>query len=129
MVIDSSAMIAILRNEPEAAAFTQLILDAPDAHISAMTMLETSIVVIHRQGAANVQSLDDVVSELGIEIVPFDAEQAVIARSAFERFGRGRHPARLNFGDCAAYALAASRAEPLLFKGSDFAQTDIERAR
>ena len=129
MVVDSSALIAILLGESEAPALARLILKAPGACISAVSVLETGIVAATLRGTDGVQCVDDLIADAGIEIIPFDAEQAVIARSAFERFGRGRHPARLNFGDCAAYALAASRAEPLLFKGGDFALTDIGRAR
>jgi ribonuclease VapC len=96
--------------------------------ISAASFVEASMVIEARFGAAGLQDLDLLVSKADIEIASVDAEQALIARRAFSRFGNGRHPAGLNFGDCFAYALAEARGEPLLFKGIDFAQTDIESA-
>ena len=125
MVIDSSALIAVLFNEPERRAFNEKIEADPVRMISAVTLVEASMVVESRRGEIGGRELDLFVHRAGIEVVAFTAEQAVIARDAFRRFGRGRHPARLNFGDCCAYALAAYAGEPLLFKGTDFPATDI----
>lgn len=128
MVIDSSALIAILRREPERQAFQAAIASAELRLISAMTKLEASIVAIGSGPAEAAQDIDDLLSSLSIQVVPFDEHQADIARDAFVRFGKGRHPAGLNFGDCAAYALAMAEAEPLLFKGTDFGATDVQVA-
>jgi ribonuclease VapC len=127
MVIDSSALIAILHREPEAAAFTQAIGTASVRLISAVTKLEAGMVTLGR-GIAGAETLDRLLHTLAVMVVPFDDHQATIAREAFARYGKGRHPAGLNFGDCAAYALAIAEAEPLLFKGTDFAATDVEVA-
>lgn len=97
--------------------------------MSSVNLLETSLVLVRATGDASIwEPLDVFVEELEVEIVAFDSDQASIAREAFLRFGKGRHPARLNFGDCAAYALAKSRKAPLLFKGGDFLKTDIAAA-
>lgn len=125
MVIDSSALSAILAGEPEQAAFIDAIAAADLRLVSAASHLEASIVLEVRHGSAGVHDLDRLLDRAGCEIVAVDAEQAKIARSAFQRFGKGRHPAGLNFGDCFTYALAVARGEPLLFKGNDFAQTDV----
>ncbi|MBV6488028.1 MAG: Ribonuclease VapC28 [Pseudorhodoplanes sp.] len=125
MVIDTSALIAILRGEPEEAAFLRAILAAPRRMISAMTKLEASTVAVGAGDPAGADDLDELLAELQVTVVPFDDCQADVAREAFVRFGRGRHPAALNFGDCAAYALAVCEAEPLLFKGTDFGATDV----
>lgn len=126
MVIDTSALVAILQGEPERRTFTEALEGAGHCVISAASFVEASMVIEARFGAAGLQDLDLLVSKANIEIASVDAEQALIARRAFSRFGKGRHPAGLNFGDCFAYALAEARAEPLLFKGINFAQTDIE---
>ena len=125
MVIDSSAVIAILRNESEAADFKNVILRADVRLMSAMTKLEAGMVAIGLRDAVAATELDQLLAELLISIVPFDDHQADIARDAFARYGKGRHPAGLNFGDCAAYALSRAEAEPLLFKGTDFGATDV----
>ena len=125
MIIDTSALIAILRQEEEGARFTDVLLQSADNRISAGTLLEAQLI------AAGYNGLDELVAlleEIDVEIVPFDARQAELAFEAFQRFGKGRHPAGLNFGDCFAYALARTLDEPLLFKGNDFSQTDIEPA-
>ena len=96
--------------------------------ISTATLLEASMVFETRAGEAGAGELDSLITDLELEISPFSLAQSVIAREAFRRFGKGRHPARLNFGDCMAYALAKDRSKPLLFKGDDFAKTDIEVA-
>jgi ribonuclease VapC len=126
MVIDSSALLAILFDEAENSAFTRAIGADEVRLMSAMTMLEASILTLSRRGEAGVLRLDRMVSEMAIDIVPFDREQMLAAREAFARFGKGRHRAGLNFGDCAAYALAIFEAEPLLFKGTDFGATDVQ---
>ena len=96
--------------------------------ISAVSVLEAGMIAEVRKGEAGALELDNFILRGQIQTVPFDAEQADIARLAFRCFGKGRHPAGLNFGDCAAYALASSRGEPLLFKGEDFSKTDIAQA-
>lgn len=127
MVIDSSAMIAVLLNEEDAALLAQAIEDDELRLLSAANLLETSIVIESRKGEAGGRELDLLVYHAGIQIVPVDHDQAEIARNAWRRFGKGRHPAGLNYGDCFAYALAKCRREPLLFRGDDFSQTDIDR--
>ena len=125
MVIDSSALIAILFDESDRLRIEQAIEADPVRLVSAMTKLETSIVLLGRRGEALLSRLDRLLHRITAVIVPFDDHQADIARDAFARFGRGRHRAGLNFGDCAAYALSIAEAEPLLFKGTDFDATDV----
>jgi ribonuclease VapC len=127
IAVDTSALIAILFAEPEADAFEHRIALEPVC-MSTVSLQEASMVLAGRrpgQGPAAWQWLDQLVRDVPIEIVSYDQEQAEIGRLAFARFGRGRHPARLNCGDCAAYALARKRGIPLLFKGADFAKIDI----
>jgi ribonuclease VapC len=126
MVIDTSAIVAILLNEPERESFTSSILAAPSRLMSAISKLEAGMVLIGREGVQIAADLDELIGQFDIEIVPFDNAHASIARDAFVRYGKGRHPAGLNFGDCAAYALAIAEAEPLLFKGTDFGATDVQ---
>ena len=128
MVIDTSAVMAILRREAESTAFADTIERARTRCISAVSVLEAGIVARTKAGAAGERELDALIEAARLEVVGFDAEQAAIAREAFDRFGKGRHRAALNFGDCASYALAMSRAEPLLFKGTDFGATDVRSA-
>ena len=125
MVIDSSVIVAIAFDEPEAASFEQRIADDPVRFISAATVLETAMVIETRLGERGGSELDLWLHKIGIEIVSVDAEQADVARRAWRRFGKGRHPASLNFGDCFSYALSKVLQEPLLFKGDDFGRTDI----
>ena len=125
MVIDSSALIAILHGEPEAPAFLEAIRADPRRIVSAVTKLEAGMVAVGQRGLAGGGDFDRLLTRIGATIISFDDEQADIAREAFARFGKGRHKAGLNFGDCAAYALAMLEAEPLLFKGTDFAATDV----
>ena len=125
MVIDTSVLIAILFGEPERDDFLRAIDATPSRLISAMSKLEAGMVVIGQKGRAAGSELDLLVTKLTATIVPFDEHQADIARDAFARYGKGRHPAGLNFGDCAAYALAVAEGEPLLFKGTDFHRTDV----
>jgi ribonuclease VapC len=126
MVIDSSALIALLRKEPERDAFMRAIYDASVRRMSAVTKLEASMVAAGTRGWPGLLELDALLADLRVEVAPFDDRQAIIAREAFLRYGKGRHRAGLNFGDCAAYALAIAEAEPLLFKGTDFGATDVE---
>jgi ribonuclease VapC len=128
MVIDTSALIAILSNEPEAPDFEAAIESDPIRMLSAAALVEISIVIEARYGEAGGRELDLLIHKASIEIVSVDAELAEHARDAYRRYGRGRHPAGLNFGDCFSYALASSRAEPLLYKGDDFGKTDVANA-
>ena len=125
MVIDTSAIVAIALNEPEAVMFEQRIVDAPKKLMSAATVLEAAMVIETRLGEAGGAELDLWLYKAGVEIVAVDAELADQARRAWRRFGKGRHPAGLNYGDCFSYALALLTQEPLLFKGEDFSKTDI----
>ncbi|MGZ9021351.1 MAG: type II toxin-antitoxin system VapC family toxin, partial [Rhodoplanes sp.] len=120
MVIDSSALVAILLDEPERQRFEDAIQSDTSRLVSAMTKLEASIVLFGRSGRPLLDELDRLLARIAATIVPFDDHQSEIARDAFARFGKGRHRAGLNFGDCAAYALGIAEAEPLLFKGTDF---------
>ena len=125
MVIDTSALLAILQDEPERRSFNEAI-EAADARLmSVANFVEVSIVLEMRYGAEGVRDLDLFVERAGIQLISVDVEQARAARRAFSRFGKGRHTAGLNYGDCFAYALAIVLGEPLLYKGSDFAQTDV----
>lgn len=129
MVIDTSALVAILNNEAERHEFTRLIAAAPVRMVSAATVLEAGMVIESRRGEHAGRELDLFLHRARIEVVPVDADQAEIARAAFRRYGKGRHEAGLNFGDCFSYALARARRARLLFKGEDFARTDIPPAR
>lgn len=125
IVVDTSAVIAILREEAEGDKFTAIIGAAESCFFSAISLFEASMVMIGRGRPEGVRGLDRLIGELVIEIVPFGEDLALASRSAFIRFGKGRHPAGLNFGDCVSYALARSRGLPLLYKGADFAKTDV----
>lgn len=125
MVIDTSAVSAILLGEAEATRFAEAIELASLRLMSAATLLEATMVIETRKGEAGGRELDLLIHRAGIEIVAVDPEQAEVARTAWRRFGKGRHPAALNYGDCFAYALAKVTASPLLYKGSDFAKTDL----
>lgn len=125
MVIDTSALLAILQDEPERRTFNEALEVAAARVMSAASFVEVSIVIESRFGAAGLRELDLLLEQAGIEIAPVDARQAHVARRAFSRFGKGRHEAGLNFGDCFAYALATVRGEPLLYKGNDFPKTDV----
>ena len=130
IVVDTSALIAIVQNEPERAEFTKVIAHAPRRFVSTVSLLEASLVAHSRRGQAGLDVLNDIVVDSELEIVPFDDAQRRLAVQAFIRFGKGNHPrARLNFGDCVAYALAKGMNAPLLFKGDDFAATDLVPAR
>ena len=125
MVVDTSALIAILLLEPEAERFTRTIADAQPRLISAANLFEAAIVIEGRLGPEAGGDLDDFVADVGLEVEPVTLEQVRVARHAYRTYGRGHHSAGLNFGDCFAYALAKTVGVPLLFKGSDFALTDI----
>ena len=125
MIFDSSALVALLRDEPDAPALREALADHPRRRLAAPTLLETSMVIGQERHA----DLDALVERTRTEIVSFDATQARVARSAFLRYGRSSgSPARLNFGDCISYALATVAGEPLLFKGDDFTHTDVTSA-
>jgi ribonuclease VapC len=128
MVIDTSAIVAIALNEPDAAELEVRIADDPLRLISAATVLEATVVLETRLGDAGGREFDLWLLKIGAEILPVDVEQADAARRAWRRFGKGRHAAALNYGDCFSYALALTRGEPLLFKGEDFAKTDVNRS-
>lgn len=127
MVVDTSALIAILTSEHDAERLVAALQSDPIRLISAATLTEAGIVAMALAGEGGGADLDDLVAELDLEIVPFGADHARLAREAWLRFGKGRHPARLNLGDCFSYALAKAAGEPLLFKGDDFGRTDLMR--
>lgn len=129
MTLDTSAILAVLQNEAERAEFVSLMEQASRRLISAVSVLEAAMVLEGRKGDDAGTDLDLFLQRASIETVAFDQEQLTLARSVFRRFGKGRHVAGLNFGDCAAYGLAQWSGEPLLFKGADFTATDIARAR
>ena len=125
MVIDSSALLAILQNEAECSAMAAAIESAPERLCSGVTFVEASIVVESRKGPAGALELERLVDEAGIAIEPVVRDQIEAARVAYRLFGKGRHPAAINLGDCFSYALAKTRGLPLLAKGTDFDRTDI----
>lgn len=126
MVVDTSAVLAILLQEPEATEYAQRIEDAPRPLISAASVVEAGIVLVSRYGPEARQDLQDFIAQGGLQIEPVTAVQAELALDASQHFGKGRHSAALNFGDCFAYALAKATNQPLLFKGNDFSQTDLQ---
>lgn len=130
MIVDTSALIAILKVETDALEFVQAIAARRDGiRLSAGSLIETTTVVIRHKVREGLSRLDALLDRIECEIVPVDSIQARVAREAYLQFGRGSgHAAKLNFGDCFAYALAKTTGEPLLFKGDDFSRTDIESA-
>jgi len=128
MILDSSAVIAILFKEPEAERLAGMIRDADATAIATPTLVEAAIVAEGRTGPGMAEKLDALMDAIRPEIVPFTLAHAAIARDAWRRYGKGRHKAALNLGDCFSYALAKERGQALLFKGDDFAATDIEPA-
>jgi ribonuclease VapC len=128
VILDTSAVLAILNLEPEAETFTRRIVEAEVVRMSVANWLELMMVSQGKYGTATALEAEDYVVAAGVVIEPVTVEHGRIARQAFLKFGRGRHPAKLNFGDCFAYALAKATGEPLLFKGDDFAQTDVTAA-
>lgn len=126
MILDTSAIIAAITREPDGPEFRKAMFNAPSLAISSVTVLETRIVLYSRHGAEAVAEFNEMLENAGVLVVPFDDVQAGMAFDAFRQYGKGQgHPAGLNIVDCAGYALAKTRGEPLLFKGSDFASTDI----
>mgnify|MGYP003494371622 FL=1 len=128
MVVDSSALLAILQDEPERRTMIEALESADRRCLSVVNLVEASIVIETRRGPTAARLLDALVERAGIEVIGVDVEQGELARRAFARYGKGRHAAGLNFGDCFAYALAQAFGESLLFKGNDFSQTDVVAA-
>ena len=128
MIVDSSAIVALLSGEPEAQSFADAIAGAPSREISVVNYVEAAVVIDSRGDPVFSRKIDDLLRDAQVGIEPVTVEQARIARAAYRDFGKGRHRAGLNFGDCFAYALAKDKGEPLLFKGDDFSRTDVERA-
>lgn len=125
MVVDSSVLIAVLLLEPEAEQFLNQLIDADDLYISTVSLVETAMVIEYKKGQIGADKLDELLAELTPNMVEFDQKQAALARSAWQEYGKGRHPAKLNFGDRCSYALAKHLSKPLLYKGNDFPQTDL----
>ncbi|HEY5086074.1 MAG TPA: type II toxin-antitoxin system VapC family toxin [Gemmatimonadaceae bacterium] len=128
MILDTSAILALLWSEPESSRLLAAIEADLDRRMSAASVVESGIVVQARHGDAGERELDVLLNRMAIEVVPVTEEQAELARSAFRRYGKGRHAAGLNYGDCFSYALAMVADEPLLFTGDDFARTDVRVA-
>jgi ribonuclease VapC len=128
MIVDASAILAVLFEEPEKEGFRDLMLRQKELAMSPVNYLEAAIRADDKRHPRKGAELDALLHGLGIAITVVDARQAHLAREAYQRFGKGHHPARLNLGDCFAYALAKARGEPLLFKGDDFRHTDVEAA-
>jgi ribonuclease VapC len=126
MVIDTSAVVAILQNEPERRRFNEAIEAAETRSLSVASFIETSMIVETRYGSDGIRDLDLFIAKAQIELIAVDVEQAHLARQAFREFGRGRHAAGLNFGDCFSYALARSHSDSLLYKGADFGKCDVD---
>ena len=125
MVVDTSAIIALLLAEPETNIFAEILAANPPLAISAVTFHETSVVMAGKAKKAGVRLFDDFIRDLAVEVSPVRIEDALAAREAYFKYGKGYHAAGLNLADCFAYALAKTRSEPLLFKGDDFSKTDI----
>jgi ribonuclease VapC len=129
MIVDSSAIIAILRDEPDAPELAEVLQKAPIRRMSAVTYVESGVVADSNRNPVLSRRLDNILRDVGIQIESVTVKQAEIARQAYRDFGKGRHKAGLNFGDCFSYALAKEMDEPLLFKGTDFLHTDVEIAK
>ena len=129
MIVDSSAVVGILKSEPEAEALLDAMASARNRRMSAATFVEVCVVIDSSRDPVKSGRLDNLLRRFDVEIIDVTSEQAYIARAAYRDFGKGSgHPARLNFGDCFAYALASATGEPLLFKGDDFGHTDLTSA-
>ena len=126
MVVDTSAVIAVLLGKPETESFVRALAEAPKKMISAFNALESAIVIEAKKGEAGGRELDLLLHRAQIEIIVLNVDQVELARTAWRKYGKGNHSAGLNIGDCCAYALAKYSGEPLLFKGKDFSQTDIQ---
>lgn len=129
MVIDTSAIVAILTGEPEGGEMLDLIAAAGKRLMSAFSAVECAVVIESKKGPMGVRELDLFLHESGVEVVVMDLDQVALAREAYRRFGKGRHAAKLNLGACCSYALSPRSGEPLLFKGNDFTMTDVRPAR
>jgi ribonuclease VapC len=128
VVVDSSVLIAILLAEPEAEDYAKKLIDADDIYISAVSVVESAMVIEYKKGEQGANQYDELLKIIAPTIVAFDSEQAKLARTAWRHYGKGRHPAKLNFGDCCSYAAAKYLNQPLLFKGDDFDKTDLTSA-
>lgn len=128
MIVDSSALLAVIMNEPDEPRVAAAMIDASALRMSAANWVEAALVVDSRRNPRAKARFEDLIRELCVEVVPVTVEAAYRSRAAHADYGRGNHPAKLNFGDCFAYALAKLSGEPLLFIGNDFAQTDVEPA-
>jgi ribonuclease VapC len=128
VIVDSSVIVAILGEESDARAFADAIEEADDCYLSVANYVEAAIVIDSRQNAALGRRFDSFIRESQVRLEPVTVEHAKLAREAYRDYGKGRHRAGLNFGDCFAYALAKEKGEPLLFKGDDFRKTDVEVA-
>ena len=128
MVVDTSALLAIYFAEPDSSRFEAAILQTPAATMSAGTLLEAAVVVEARHGKAETVEFDRLLKKLGVSTIAVDAEQVAAARLGYRKYGKGRHPAGLNYSDLFAYALATTSGEPLLFKGDDISKTDVVNA-
>ena len=128
MIVDTSAIVAMILKEPEGPVFAARIAADRTNRMSVVSFVEVSIVLSRREGEAGLLEFRELVRNLGISVDPVTVEQCDLAVAAFQNFGRGNHPARLNFGDCFTYALAKSTGEPVLFKGDDFSRTDLTAA-
>lgn len=129
MIVDSSALLGVVLGEEDAEALVSVLVSADELAISAASLVEAGMVAYARQGDEALSDLHALLADLECDVLPFDEEQALVALQAWVRFGKGRHPAGLNMGDCYSYAAARHLGRPLLFKGSDFPQTDIQAAR
>jgi ribonuclease VapC len=128
VIVDSSAIVAILLGEDEADTLIETLGTAEAPRMSAFSYLEVGTVLMNRRGPAGRRALDALIDTAGIAIAPFDQQQAIAALDALARYGKGRHKAALNIGDAASYALSRTTGKPLLYKGDDFTHTDVERA-
>ncbi len=128
MIVDTSALVAIITGESDAELLLDKLSLADEVAVSAATLTEALIVLAARAGRDACADVRSLLADLRADVVPLDENQALRAAEAWERFGRGRHPAKLNLGDCYSYALAVSTGRPLLYKGNDFTQTDVTRA-
>jgi ribonuclease VapC len=125
MVVDTSALVAMVQGEPERALFAERLAEQTPNFMTAVSWTEVRMVVLSRMRRAGLAALQDLMAAASIEVLPVSVELADSAFDAFRRFGKGRHPARLNLGDCFSYALAKQMSVPLLFKGDDFSKTDV----
>lgn len=128
MIVDSSVLIPILLGEPEAGYYSKRLANTNEIYISAVSIVESSMVIEYKRGEQGAKEYDALLEVIMPTIIAFNSEQADLARTAWRQYGKGRHPAKLNFGDCCSYALAKHLNQPLLFKGDDFSKTDLIQA-